>query len=484
MPMVSSVSFGAVVEADISFDCKQTLRQLPSSGPGVNLNYWADNLNNVPTLQTNIGAWQLGSYRYPGGEKSDGYMWNSPNFTAVPPKPVLLSQPYEWPANDPVIYNATADDYANPPMDFDTFMSIANANGVTPYLVLAYKNCNKWNGRSYQELKEAALAWMRHIVQKGYKVRNFEFSNEAYNGAGWAGGATAQQYASALNDWIPALRQIKPDILISMDGVKDHGTVGDFEPWYISPQPLWYQTILQQAGSQIDYIALHIYPFYNVTYEEYANAQEATSGYSDGWNFQFQVQEAELALQLYASDADRARIRFAVSETATLDYAYTWSNRHADLGHAVALFDLMATLLSHPKVDFVHHWTTRWIASSTDDVAQEGSIVDSFYSNYSPTPVGQALALLGRYLREGTLLQTPSTQFAPPTTTVSCDDVAPYHDPQYTCQQQAGWGKCSESYMQGYCNRSCGRCTASSVPAPANVASTVQPAPTVPPAVR
>jgi hypothetical protein len=32
-------------------------------------------------------------------------------------------------------------------------------------------------------------------------------------------------------------------------------------------------------------------------------------------------------------------------------------------------------------------------------------------SNYSPTPVGQALALLGRYLREGTLLQTPSTQF-------------------------------------------------------------------------
>ena len=71
----------------------------------------------------------------------------------------------------------------------------------------------------------------------------FEFSNEAYNGAGWAGGATAQQYASALNDWIPALRQIKPDILISMDGVKDHGTVGDFEPWYISPQPLWYQTV-------------------------------------------------------------------------------------------------------------------------------------------------------------------------------------------------------------------------------------------------
>lgn len=48
---------------------------------------------------------------------------------------------------------------------------------------------------------------------------------------------------------------------------------------------------------------------------------------------QFQVQEAELALQLYASDADRARIRFAVSETATLDYAYTCALHHAIFIH-------------------------------------------------------------------------------------------------------------------------------------------------------
>jgi hypothetical protein len=68
---VSSVSFGAVVEADISFDCKQTLRQLPSSGPGVNLNYWADNLNNVPTLQTNIGV-RKSSHPAPTSEVCNG----------------------------------------------------------------------------------------------------------------------------------------------------------------------------------------------------------------------------------------------------------------------------------------------------------------------------------------------------------------------------------------------------------------------------
>lgn len=50
---MSAVSFGAVAEAVLSIDCTQTIRQLPSTGPGLNLNYWADNKNVVPTLQIN-----------------------------------------------------------------------------------------------------------------------------------------------------------------------------------------------------------------------------------------------------------------------------------------------------------------------------------------------------------------------------------------------------------------------------------------------
>lgn len=42
------------------------------------------------------------------------------------------------------------------------------------------------------------------------------------------------------------------------------------------------------------------------------------------------------------------------------------------------------------------------------------------------------------------------------TSASSCTDNPP--DTQYTCAQQAGWGKCGESWMQGHCNYSCGRC--------------------------
>jgi len=38
----------------------------------------------------------------------------------------------------------------------------------------------------------------------------------------------------------------------------------------------------------------------------------------------------------------------------------------------------------------------------------------------------------------------------------TCTDVSP--DKRYTCQQQGKWGKCSGSWMKGYCQKTCGRC--------------------------
>lgn len=38
-----------------------------------------------------------------------------------------------------------------------------------------------------------------------------------------------------------------------------------------------------------------------------------------------------------------------------------------------------------------------------------------------------------------------------------CSDIPP--DDQYSCAQQAGWGKCNESFMKGHCCRSCRACS-------------------------
>lgn len=44
---------------------------------------------------------------------------------------------------------------------------------------------------------------------------------------------------------------------------------------------------------------------------------------------------------------------------------------------------------------------------------------------------------------------------------VACTDTPP--DNRSTCAQQAGWGKCGETWMQARCNASCGRCPAPAV---------------------
>ncbi len=49
------------------------------------------------------------------------------------------------------------------------------------------------------------------------------------------------------------------------------------------------------------------------------------------------------------------------------------------------------------------------------------------------------------------------TTYTKPTSSSTCTDIPPAGS-SYTCAQQAGWGKCNETWMQGFCNKSCGRC--------------------------
>ncbi|KAJ9466643.1 Mannan endo-1 [Diplonema papillatum] len=50
----------------------------------------------------------------------------------------------------------------------------------------------------------------------------------------------------------------------------------------------------------------------------------------------------------------------------------------------------------------------------------------------------------------------------PPPARSPCTDVAP--TAQFTCPQQAGWGKCAKTWMRRYCHLSCGRCSPGPVP--------------------
>lgn len=87
-----------------------------------------------------------------------------------------------------------------------------------------------------------------------------------------------------------------------------------------------------------------------------------------------------------------------------------WQNSQADLGHGLVAFDTMASALSHPRVDAALFWTTRWRFGGFSATNAAGSVADALQDDNTLTAIGKALALVGRYLKGGALLQAGSSQ--------------------------------------------------------------------------
>jgi alpha-N-arabinofuranosidase len=81
----------------------------------------------------------VGALRYPGGEKSDAYLWaRGPDFTGPPdPQPSRVSS-LDWPSNDPTFYDRARGTWQTRIMDFDSFMAVAGDAKLhaEPYIVL------------------------------------------------------------------------------------------------------------------------------------------------------------------------------------------------------------------------------------------------------------------------------------------------------------------------------------------------------------
>jgi hypothetical protein len=83
----------------------------------------------------------VGSLRYPGGEKSDTYLYApGPDFWPAKgqSQPQLSRQnPGDWPSQDAMFYNLGRRTWNIAPMTFDEFMDICDSPGINadPYIV-------------------------------------------------------------------------------------------------------------------------------------------------------------------------------------------------------------------------------------------------------------------------------------------------------------------------------------------------------------
>jgi alpha-N-arabinofuranosidase len=338
----------------LSVDARRVLRDGANTFIGINLNYIRDADANRPHARALSAALKdLGVQwlRYPGGEKSDFYLWSTLPYDK--PSPVSLG-PYQ-------AIRGTR-------LDFDQYIAEARAIGAEPYVVAGYDSMAR-TGRTKAQWIESAVAWVRYAnVVKKYRVKYWEIGNENwYNGT-----AEPADMAEIVAEFSSAMKAVDPTIQVGASGNDD----------------AWWSVFLPVAAPHLDFISLSLYNTW------------AWKGY-DRFTRQpppdliRNVRKALAAIDRYAPEADRSRLKVVVSETNSKDYSkYGWPATNT-LGHALVTFDTLGRLLQQERVLAAMVWTTRWMR----DAEARRSQWYALGPNNALLPTGQAVALWGQFLR-------------------------------------------------------------------------------------
>jgi alpha-N-arabinofuranosidase len=183
--------------------------------------------------------------RWPGGGYADCYDWRK----AIgprdmrPPNPILpYGQPYGY-------------DHGIDPSDVgtDEFLTFCRLIGAAPYINANFGSGSPEMAAQWVEYCNgtAESAWGQRRVANGhmepYGVKNWAVGNEIW-GSFEIGAMTAEGYATYFQAIAKAMRAADPSIQITAVG-----QIHDPDP------KVWNETVLRQAGQQIDLLSVHHY---------------------------------------------------------------------------------------------------------------------------------------------------------------------------------------------------------------------------------
>jgi hypothetical protein len=384
----------------IRVNASHVLNDVSDRPVGINLNYLMDGtyLSPAPAvhMQDVLRSMCVKYLRYPGGEKSDNYLWSVAPWTKAAP---VVARPgaMEWPSGDARFTKADQRTLKSIVLDFDEFMSLSKSIGAEPILVVAYDAMYKEAATSNaivptkDQLLKNAEEWVRYAnITKKYGVKYWMIGNESYKNCDYNGCATAAQYRDDIIEFSTRMRKIDPTIKIIANGDEDE----------------WWATVLPLASAHIDFLGLSNYPAWSYTggYDFYR---------TNNPDFMSVVNRAVIAIGKYTRNEDKERIKIMVTEFNAIDWSGTWKNDN-DLGHALFCFEMLGEHLQSPFVVSSNFWTTRWVKNTT--AAYEVNDAINKYGNLNAN--GKALSIWGNYLLQKMISSTSSG----PIRTFSCLD--------------------------------------------------------------
>ena len=347
---------------------------------GINVDYFMDDDNYLqPARRTAdaLKAMEVKYLRYPGGNKSDLYLFSVPPYDEARP---TLARTGKGAVNyDRIIKDHK--EYKYDVLDFDEFIAMCREIGAEPivtvaadeYLVDYPEECT-WTDRA--GLIRNAVEWVRYAnIKKKYNVKYWMVGNECWHKNNK--NSTAEVYARDVVDFSRAMKEIDPSIYIIPNG-------NSIE---------FCETVLKIAGDYIDYFCISNYPIY---------------GYGAGYvtyrdTLQDLMHPVNRALTAMANTGYTNKLKLIIAEYGPFDWAYKWPMIN-DMGHALYNFEMTGQQLLAPEIEFSCYWNTRWIENDT----LENSVYDALDKSGNFNPVGYTLMIWGNFLGEQ-MVKTTST---------------------------------------------------------------------------
>lgn len=237
-PPVPTVAPGAL-KASAEIDASKVLRVIPRTLYGTNVEWiWGGNLlwdekagRLAPELVRLTGDLGVTLIRFPGGQYSDFYPWKS----GIGPMQ----------SRREVLHAKGKQDRSRPTLGTDEALDFAAR--VNSELLITV---NAGSGTA----REAA-EWVSYVNRKSRRVNYWEVGNELYMNEGSATSKAVtvnpSLYATRFREFAQAMRGADAGIKVGAIGGENQGLYAGVT------YPKWNQTVLEKAGDQMDFLAVH-----------------------------------------------------------------------------------------------------------------------------------------------------------------------------------------------------------------------------------
>lgn len=390
------------LSASMNVNATAIVRQIPSTLYGSNIEWvwngyglWNEGANQAdPTLVNYARQLGVSLFRYPGGMYADFYHWQQ----GVGPT-----------ASRPQVPFRIGDGQANR-ISFGTDEVIRFASSTGGELMFTV---NVGTGTATE-----AAAWVKYCNAKGLRVKYWELGNEIYirdgSPAQNAINMEPETYAARVVEFARAMRAVDPRIRIGAIG-------GENRPGYwIVGYPSWNEKVLQIAGNDIDFLAVHnAYAPVNVQ-----NSDDLRTVYSAMLAAPALISAnlKKLASQIETYAPQRAgQIGIAVTEWGPFfqsEISGRFVQHAKTLGSALFVSSLLKTFIEEPRMQIANFHTFNdlsimcWICSTT--------------GGFPPVWARTAEAMAFQLVREHTGTQlVNSTVNAPMYTSAQAGSVTP-----------------------------------------------------------